>query len=324
MAGVLKELIVEACSSSHTSQDQSSLERESRVSTFVRSHTDVGREGLAHSLRSNSSQRCSIGLRSGLCAGLTAEMAEFEAIAEGVEEAIESVEGEIEELPEETQTIIRSEIAETRAAVEELSATESNLKKFLLTLKDCVFTVAKFTAQNVMIGTILWGVNVTLNKLFPHSQTGHTETHKRMSNVIKALSDVISTEAKINQKALDWMKAHKDDTIFLDGIEVPMEAVLSKHLIPIVEASEKAEAIADSLQETVDGKIQFKCPTAYNMKRFMEITEVFIKAFNDLVIFIKEKEEKVKELQTFPVKEEDLKDLTAKLYVAMALPLWDD
>ncbi|XP_051528965.1 uncharacterized protein LOC127426291 [Myxocyprinus asiaticus] len=38
-------------------------------SAFVRSDTDVGREGLARSLRSNSSQRCSIGLRSGLCAG---------------------------------------------------------------------------------------------------------------------------------------------------------------------------------------------------------------------------------------------------------------
>jgi len=38
-------------------------------SAFVRSGSDVGREVLAHSLRSNSSQRCSIGLRSGLCAG---------------------------------------------------------------------------------------------------------------------------------------------------------------------------------------------------------------------------------------------------------------
>uniref|UniRef100_A0A3P8T6V7 mRNA m(6)A methyltransferase n=1 Tax=Amphiprion percula TaxID=161767 RepID=A0A3P8T6V7_AMPPE len=38
-------------------------------SAFVRSHTDVGPEGLALSLCSNSSQRCSIGLRSGLCVG---------------------------------------------------------------------------------------------------------------------------------------------------------------------------------------------------------------------------------------------------------------
>ena len=36
---------------------------------FVRSHTDVGREGLAFSLHSNSSQRCSSRLSSGLCAG---------------------------------------------------------------------------------------------------------------------------------------------------------------------------------------------------------------------------------------------------------------
>ena len=40
----------------------------SSKSAFVRSHTDVGREGLALSLRSYSSQSCSIGLRSGLCA----------------------------------------------------------------------------------------------------------------------------------------------------------------------------------------------------------------------------------------------------------------
>ena len=38
-------------------------------SAFVRSHTDVGQEGLALSLCSNSSQRCSVGLKSGLCAG---------------------------------------------------------------------------------------------------------------------------------------------------------------------------------------------------------------------------------------------------------------
>jgi hypothetical protein len=36
---------------------------------LVRSGTDVGLLGLAHSWRSNSSQRCSMGLRSGLCAG---------------------------------------------------------------------------------------------------------------------------------------------------------------------------------------------------------------------------------------------------------------
>jgi hypothetical protein len=41
----------------------------SATRTLVRLGTDVGRLGLARSRCSNSSQRCSMGLRSGLCAG---------------------------------------------------------------------------------------------------------------------------------------------------------------------------------------------------------------------------------------------------------------
>uniref|UniRef100_A0A3Q2R0I1 SRCR domain-containing protein n=1 Tax=Fundulus heteroclitus TaxID=8078 RepID=A0A3Q2R0I1_FUNHE len=48
--------------------------------TFARSNTDVGQEGLALSLRSISSQRCSIGLRSGLCAVLSSSSTPDSAI----------------------------------------------------------------------------------------------------------------------------------------------------------------------------------------------------------------------------------------------------
>ena len=41
----------------------------SATRAFVRSGTDVGRLGVAHSRCSNSSQRCLMVLRSGLCAG---------------------------------------------------------------------------------------------------------------------------------------------------------------------------------------------------------------------------------------------------------------
>ena len=41
----------------------------SATRALVRSGTDVGRLGLARSQRSNSSQRCSMGLKSGICAG---------------------------------------------------------------------------------------------------------------------------------------------------------------------------------------------------------------------------------------------------------------
>ena len=41
----------------------------SATRALVRSGTDVGQLGLTHNQHSNSSQRCSMGLRSGLCAG---------------------------------------------------------------------------------------------------------------------------------------------------------------------------------------------------------------------------------------------------------------
>ena len=45
------------------------INMESVLLPFSHKSTDVGRLGLARSLRSNSSQRCSTGLRSGLCGG---------------------------------------------------------------------------------------------------------------------------------------------------------------------------------------------------------------------------------------------------------------
>lgn len=164
--------------------------------------------------------------------GYIGEMAEIEEIIEGVEEAIEEAEEGIEELSEEARAEVEAEIAESRIAIEELSSTESRLKVFLKSLGSCVVDVAKFTGKNIAIGAILWGVNVTLNKLLPHAPQ---ETKTRMRNVIKALSDVINTESTINKKALDWMTAHKDDTITLDGIEVPLESVLTKYIKPLVE-----------------------------------------------------------------------------------------
>lgn len=152
-------------------------------------------------------------------------MAEFESIVEGVQEVIEEAEGGIEELSEEAQEALEGEIEEANTVIEELSETESKLETFISKVESSLGKLVSFTVKNVAIGAILWGVNVALSKLLSHA---HTETHKRMSNVIKALSDVIRAESQINQKALEWMKAHKDETIVLDDFEVPMESILFK------------------------------------------------------------------------------------------------
>lgn len=58
------------------------------------------------------------------------------------------------------------------------------------------------------------------------------------------------------------------------------------------------------------------------MRKFMDVTEVYIKTFTDLITYILKLEDKVTELQSFPVKNYDLIDLSAKLNIAKALPLW--
>lgn len=169
-------------------------------------------------------------------------MAEVEEIFEGIEEEIAEAEEGIEDLPAEERAEVEAEVAESRASVEKLSATKSKLKEAYKIAKSGAVWVIKFTSQNVMIGVILWGVNVTLNKLFPHAPK---ETKERISNVIKALCDVINTEGTINKKALDWMTAHEGDTITLDGVEVPMESVLIKYVKPLGQVRCKIWAFLD-------------------------------------------------------------------------------
>lgn len=58
------------------------------------------------------------------------------------------------------------------------------------------------------------------------------------------------------------------------------------------------------------------------MRQFMDVTEVYIKVFTELITYILKLEDKVPGLQSFPVKNDDLIDLSAKLNIAKALPLW--
>ncbi|TVK90174.1 hypothetical protein Baya_16689 [Bagarius yarrelli] len=253
-------------------------------------------------------------------------MAEIEAIFEAAEEATEVMETEAEGYSEAEKIEIQAETAAARTEINKFSELMSQVSDFLkqFNYKSAALSVSCFIAKNLAIGAILWGVNVTLNKMFAHTSGKSSETKKRMRNVIKALSDLISSEAELNQETLKWMKEHQDDVICLEGLEIQMEDILKTHLKPIAEASEKAEKIAESLQETVDGQLQFKVPEVYTIKRFIDITGVFIQAFSDLINFIKQKEDRVKELKSFPLTQEDVDDLRMKLSKVMALPMWDE
>ncbi|XP_008288383.1 uncharacterized protein LOC103363406 [Stegastes partitus] len=249
-------------------------------------------------------------------------MAEIEEAIEGVDEAIEGAEGGIEELPEEIQEEIEAEVAEARTEVAEFSKVAETLKTFLKFVTTSIPKVVAFVGKNVAIGVILWGVNVSLNKLIT-KKSPKTEAFevKQKRAAIKALSSVIKTETDLSKKALDWMKEHKDDMITLAGFEVPLESVIAKYLTPISEAVDSAYDIAKKLKGKLDGTIYYNIPTGGDMRDFLAAGDAFLKGFSDLDEFIAKNLGKIPQLATFPVKQGDIDDLTTQLKVAKDLPL---
>lgn len=248
-------------------------------------------------------------------------MAEIEEIIEGIEECIEGAEEEAEGLSEEIQEEIEAEVAEARAEVAEFSKVAETLKALADLATTYIPKIAKFILKNGAIGAILWGVNVALNKLFIHHPEQREDVKKKRA-AIKALATVIKTETDLGKKTMEWMKEHQDDQITLAGFDVPLESVIAKYITPISEAAEKAYDIAKNLQEKLDGKVQCKIPTGEDMREFLETGDAFLKGFNDLVAFISENVQKIKQLGTFPVKQADIDLLTTQLKDAKDLPLW--
>ncbi|XP_047442799.1 uncharacterized protein LOC125009152 [Mugil cephalus] len=246
-------------------------------------------------------------------------MAEIEEVIEGVEEAIDGAEEGIEELPEEIREEVEAEIAEARVEVSRFSRVTETLKSFLEMVTTSIPKVARFVGKNVAIGAILWGVNTGLDKLAQHHQTTDV---KKKRNAIKALTTVIKTETELSQKVLDWMKEHKDDTIVLDGFEIPLESVIAKYMTPISESVDAAFKIAQRLQDKLDGKTVFNVPTGGDMKDFLVAGDAYLKGFSDLIQFISTNVSKFPVLGTFPVKQADVDQLTDQLNEAKSLPLW--
>lgn len=245
-------------------------------------------------------------------------MAEIEEIIDGVEEAIEGAEEGIEELPEEIQEEIEAEVAEARTEVAEFSKVAETLKTFLEFVTTSIPKVAGFVMKNVAIGAILWGVNVSLNKLLPH---GGSDVKKKR-DAIKALTTVIKTENDLSQKTLDWMKEHKDDQITLDGFEVPLESIIAKYITPISVAVDAAFNIANKLKDKIDGNVYYNIPNGEDIKDFLAAGDAFLKGFKDLIEFIAKNVHKIEQLASFPVKQKDIDLLITQLKVAKDLPLW--
>ena len=178
----------------------------------------------------------------------------FEVIDEVIDMAEEGMddaaEGESEMSPEELEEF-NEEIAEAKENVENLGKDVEEFKKFSVieSLKEFGFFLGKTAA----IGSIFFGVNLALSKIVKLAGGSEEEkkSNKRKLDVVKAITALIKTETDMSKKLLDWMKEHKDDTVTLDGIEVPLEAVFHKYLGPISDVSIQYQTRAVTRQQNL-------------------------------------------------------------------------
>ncbi len=159
---------------------------------------------------------------------------EAESLLEDGQAGMEDAEAGDNMSPEEKEEF-NQEVQQAREGVSELASEASDFKKFVT---DYVAKPAKqfgiFVIQNAAIGAILYGVNVALKAMFGG---GDDDSAKKKLQVTSAITTLIKTETDDCKKLKQWMDDHKDDTITLDGTEVPLESVFFKYMGPISDVS---------------------------------------------------------------------------------------
>ncbi|XP_072023113.1 uncharacterized protein [Amphiura filiformis] len=250
-------------------------------------------------------------------------MAEFEEIAEIIEEADEGFEDageEVEDMSDEERQEFKEEVTEAKENEEELSRDATEFKKF--SKVKAIKKVAVFVGKNLPIGVIFWGVNLALTKLIKIGSGDQQQSNKNKLAVIKAIIALIKAETVDSKKLLDWMKLHTDDTIILEGIEVPLEAIFHKYLIPISDAVDQASSAAKPLQKKIEGKVSWDVPNADDIAHLLNASAAFLTAFDDFRKFAISHSSEFPILQSLPLTQADIDDLSTKLDTVKKMPFY--
>ena len=162
-------------------------------------------------------------------------MVELE-IGEIFEEAEGAIEGETEAA--EAEGIEGEEMEEIEAEAAEASKASKVLGevvKGLNTLGDLSLPFIKFVMKNAATGAIFFGVTVLLKKIMTKQPSDKKAQHKYKK--IKAISQCIQSATELSKKVSDWLQAHKDEMITLEGISVPLISIFVKFTAPLKDVS---------------------------------------------------------------------------------------
>ena len=156
-------------------------------------------------------------------------MAEFDGVLEVIDEVDESLEEDSvrpeDEIPGEEKEIEwgREEVGKLRKAVEYFKSI-----RYSYWMK----TAAIFFAKQAAIGAILFGVMYGLKKfmaLFGNDTAENKAKKAKLDGLIKIVKDISNTSKELSA----WLKKHENDTVTLDGIQVPLPDIFIKYTKPI-------------------------------------------------------------------------------------------
>ncbi|XP_033099744.1 uncharacterized protein LOC117103309 [Anneissia japonica] len=256
-------------------------------------------------------------------------MAETGEAIEMIEQGQEALEGEgektgEEDMTEEDREELDKEVKEVKSNVEKLAEVAKKFKGYATEFAEGpAKEFAKFVVKNVAIGTIFYGVNVTLSKLIKKGGSGgETESNKNKLAVVKAITTIIQTETTMCNNIKDWIEQHKHDTINLDGVEIPVASVFFKYMDPISDAVDQAFKVAKPLQKKIEGNVEWSVPNAEDISALLNASEAFVTSFDNLFKFVVENNSKIPLLKSVPVKQADIDDLNDQLETVKKMPFY--
>ena len=175
-------------------------------------------------------------------------MAEVEDIFEdiwqdakdGIDGENEDVEGD-EDISEEEKEEFKKDADEAIKDIDELGDVEKKLDKVTETATKKSFV--EVVKETILIGIILFGVNLVLGKLVKGlgggggsggGGSGSTEGNKKKLAITKALSALIKDITSTSTSLVNWCTAKEDVFVPVGyGVKVPLPDIISEKMAPI-------------------------------------------------------------------------------------------
>lgn len=127
-------------------------------------------------------------------------------------------------------------VAEATEGTSRLSQVLEGLKK----LGNLGLDFTKFVVKITAVGAIFYGVTVAMKKLtaaISGEAGGDSAATKQKATKIKAMSQFLTSSSELAKEVSEWLAAHKDNTITLDGIDVLIVAIFNKYTKPLENVS---------------------------------------------------------------------------------------